>query len=76
MRIFLGGQLVFYHPNKDKWLDVKIDQATSLIDILNKSNIPLAEVHLVVINGAIEDLKSSMVSETDEVRLYSAVGGG
>lgn len=76
MRIFLGGHLTFYHPQKDKWLDVDIEGPTALIEILERSGIPLGEVHLVVINNQQVDIQDAVVSDQDEVQVYSAVGGG
>jgi molybdopterin converting factor small subunit len=76
MRIYLGGHLNFYHPQKDKWLEVEIMQSTPLRVVLNNTNIPLGEVYLVVVNGELVDLDETMVSEQSEVKLFPAVGGG
>ena len=76
IRIFLGGHLNFYHPQKDKWLEVEVNGATSLTEILINAGIPLAEVNLVSVNGDVVELEGLMVSEEDDVRLYSATGGG
>ncbi len=76
MRIFLGGHLNFYHPQKEKWLEVDFDQPTLLVDILEKVGIPQAEVHLVAYGGENVELQDLIVSNQDEVKLFSAVGGG
>jgi molybdopterin converting factor small subunit len=76
MRIYLGGHLNFYHPQKDKWLEVELMQPTPLSVVLNHTNIPLGEVYLVVVNGELVDLDETMVSEESEVKLFPAVGGG
>lgn len=76
MRIFLGGHLNFYHPKKDKWLAVELDGPSPLTDILNAAGIPLTEVQLVAINGEVVQLQNALVSESDEVKVFSAVGGG
>jgi len=76
MRIFLGGHLNFYHPKKEKWLEVDLAQTENLVDVLEATGIPLGEIHLVAINGDQVDLQSAQVSDTDEVKLFSAVGGG
>ena len=76
MRIFLGGHLNFYHPRKEKWLAVKLDHATPLAQLLGQAGIPLAEVQLVSINGEVVDLQDAVVSEGDDVKVFSAVGGG
>ena len=76
MRINLGGHLNFYHPLKNKWLDVELKQPTPLRVILDGSGIPVGEVYLVVVNGELVDLQEAIVSEQDEVKLFPAVGGG
>lgn len=76
MRIYLGGHLSFYHPQKGKWLEIDLDQPKLLIEILADADIPLGEVHLVAMAGETVELDNLMVSDQDEVKLYSAVGGG
>jgi len=76
MRLFFGGYLDFYHPQRRNWLDVEIDQPESLVDVLTRLGIPVSEVQLVVLNGENVDLRETVVSAQDEVKLYSAVGGG
>jgi sulfur carrier protein ThiS len=76
MRILLGGHLNFYHPKKEKWLVVELESSIPLADLLNDAGIPLTEVQLVAINGEIVQLQNAVVSEGDEVKVFSAVGGG
>lgn len=76
MRLYLGGYLDFYHPHRRNQLDVTLGQGTPLREVLTELGIPLGDVHLVVINDEIADLLESHVSEQDEVKLFSAVGGG
>lgn len=76
MRIFLGGHLNFYHPKKEKWLEVELDGSIPLAELLNNGGIPLREVRLVAVNGEVVDLKDTVVSTGDEVKVFSAVGGG
>lgn len=76
MRIYLGGHLNFYHPQKETWLEVELQQPTPLKVVLEASGIPLGEVYLVVINGELVDLQETIVSEQTEVKLFPPVGGG
>lgn len=76
MKLNLGGYLDFYNPQRRNQLDVKLGNHTPLHELLTELGIPLGEVHLVVINGEVADLIESRVSEQDEVKLFSAVGGG
>jgi len=57
-------------------LEVDFDEPKRLAEILEAEGIPLGEVHLVVINGETQDLLTTLTSEQDEVKVYSAVGGG
>ena len=76
MRIFLGGHLNFYHPKKNKWLEVDLKGPTPLVDILNAAGVPLSEVQLTAINGEVVELREALVTEGDEVKVFSPVGGG
>ena len=76
MKIYLGGHLNFYHPDKEKWLEIELISDTLLMDILAGSGIPSGEVHLVVVNGEAAELEGMVVSDQDEVKLFSAAGGG
>ena len=76
MRIYLGGYLDFYHPQRQHWLDVEIIAPKPLLELLSQLGIPAGDVHLVVINEQVQDLETAIVNAADEVKLYSAVGGG
>ena len=57
-------------------MEVDFDPPKLLADILEAAGIPLGEVHLVVINGENQDLQATLTTIQDEVKVYSAVGGG
>lgn len=76
MRIYLGGHLNFYHPQKDNWLEFEINQPMSLVEILERASIPIGDVYLVVINSELVELSEAIISVQDEVKLFPAVGGG
>ena len=76
MRIFLGGHLSYYHSDKARWLETDLQGPVRLVDILNSAGIPLGEIYLVVLNGALADLHETIVSEEDELKLFSPLGGG
>ena len=76
MRIYLGGHLNFYHPQKENWLELTLEKPALLRDILTDASIPLGEVYMVVVNGEIADLQEVLISEQDEVKVFSPVGGG
>ena len=76
MRIYFGGHLNFYHPQKERWLVVELAHPTRLKDIAIDLDIPLGEIHLVVLNGEIANLQEAIISEQDEVKLFSPAGGG
>ena len=62
MRIFLGGHLNFYHPKKEKWLEVELVNSTALAKLLKDGGVPLHEVQLVAINGEVVDLQDAVDS--------------
>ena len=76
IRIYLGGYLNFYHPQRENWLEVTISPPTTLAEVLSDAGIPIKEVQLVSINGEVVDLEDAVIPEGDEVKVFSAVGGG
>ena len=76
MRIYLGGHLNFYHPKKENWLEIEIDKPMPLTEVLENANVPLGEVHLVVVNQENVGLQDYIVDKNDEIKIFSAVGGG
>ena len=76
MRIYLGGHLNFYHPQKDSWLELEINQPRALAEVLAEAGIPEGEVYLAVINRELVELSEAVISDQDDVKLFPAVGGG
>ena len=76
MKLYLGGHLNFYHPHSDSWLEVDVRQPTALTKILDQAGIPLGEVHLVIVNQVAVELEKALICAADEVKIFSAVGGG
>jgi sulfur carrier protein ThiS len=75
MRLYLGGHLGFYKKGQGSWIEITLTQPAPLLEVISSQGIPHGEVHLVVLNGELVDL-NVIVSEKDEVKLFSAVGGG
>ena len=75
MNIFLGGHLNFYNRDKGSWISYPLKKPLPLKDILDNLKIPKGEVQLVVVNGQLQDL-DTVVTEEDQVKLFSPVGGG
>ncbi|GAB4480101.1 MAG: hypothetical protein OHK0031_01000 [Anaerolineales bacterium] len=76
MKLYAGGHLDFYLPGRRNRMEIELKEATRLSELLAGLKIPLAEVHLVVINGQMVDLQAAIVFGQDEVKLYPAVNGG
>jgi sulfur carrier protein ThiS len=76
MRLYLGGHLDFYNPQAGGWLEIRLNQPTALGEVLNQQGIPAGEVQMVILNGELAELETAIVSNQDEVKLFSAVGGG
>ena len=76
MRIYLGGHLPYYHPEKKPWLVVDEDGPVLLNKVLERAGIPRGEVHLVAVNGSVVNLDDAIVTSADQIKVFSAVGGG
>jgi sulfur carrier protein ThiS len=76
MKLYAGGQLDFYLLQHRSWVELELKEPTRLSALLVELGIPLAEVHLVVLNGQLVDLQEVFVCGQDEVKLYPAVNGG
>jgi sulfur carrier protein ThiS len=76
MKLYASGHISFYMPDRRSKMNFEIKEPTRLNEVLAELGIPLAEVHLVVVNGQLADLKTVYVVEQDEVKLYPAVNGG
>ena len=76
MKLYAGGLLDFYLPGRCSRMKLELKESTRLSEILAGLGIPLAEVHLAVVNGQLVDLQEVVVSDQDEVKIYPAVNGG
>ena len=76
MRLYLGGYLDFYHPQRGSWLEVELNHPSPLSKVLTELGIPMGDVQLFVLNGELVELSEAIVSDQDEVKLFPAVGGG
>jgi sulfur carrier protein ThiS len=76
MKLYAGGHLDFYLPQRRSRMELELKEPTRLSELLAGLGIPLAEVHLVVVNGQLADLQEVIVFGQDEVKLYPAVNGG
>ena len=76
MILHTGGYLAFYMPGRKTTLEIHLEKAVSLMEIVNRLEIPPAEIFLTTVNGTMVDLKDAIVEDGDEVRVISAVDGG
>ena len=76
MKLYAGGNLDFYLPRHRCRVEIELKEPTRLSEVLAGLGIPLAEVHLVIVNGQLVDLQEAVVSDQDEVKFYPAVNGG
>jgi sulfur carrier protein ThiS len=76
MRLHLGGYLPFFASTQQKKIDVPLKGPARLSDVLSQLGIPVSEVYLTVLNGEQVILDETLVSDSDEVRLYSPIDGG
>jgi len=76
MKLYAGGLLDFYVPGRRSRIEIEIKAPARLEEILAGLGIPLAEVHLVVVNGQLVALGETVVCDQDEVKIFPAVNGG
>jgi sulfur carrier protein ThiS len=76
MNLFLGGQFSLYIPGHPPSVDVELTKPARLSEVLAGLGIPVADIHLAVVNGQLVELEEAMVSDKDEVKIFPPVGGG
>ena len=75
IKIELMGSLVDYHPNaKDGVVEIKIKDSSSILDLLNFLKIKRKVV--VSVNGDEEKGLDFILSEGDEVLIFTVISGG
>jgi sulfur carrier protein ThiS len=76
LEIHLGGHLSFYTPDRRGRFNLVIDRNTTLSSILERLDIPLAEVALAAVNGEMAVIETALVQPGDRIDLYPPMGGG
>ena len=76
MRIYLDRYFNFYAHSSQPWVDVEFIEPARLSDVLAGLGIPIAEVHLAVINGEAVDPQEVFISKQDKIKLFPPFGGG
>ncbi len=76
MKLYTGGYLTFYMPERKHSIDIQLNAPTPLQDILAQIGIPLNEVALTALNGEQVELDTVLVKDGDVVRVFSSVDGG
>lgn len=76
MKLYAGGHLTFYMPERKHSLEISLREPTPLREILAQVGIPLPEVALTALNGQLVEAETVIVRNEDQVRVFSAVNGG
>ena len=76
MKLLLGGYLSFFASARQDKIEVPLTEPARLSEVLSKLGVPVSEVYLTVLNGELVTLEETMVSDSDEVRLYPPIDGG
>jgi sulfur carrier protein ThiS len=76
MKLFLGGQFSLYIPGHPPSVDVAVNKPTMLREVLSGLGIPVADVHLAVVNGQLVEMEDAVVTDRDDVKIFPPVGGG
>jgi len=76
MKIYLDRGLNFYLPTHPEWIEIELQEPTSLRRILSQIGIPFGEVHLVVVNDEAVEVKDVLIMQKDVVKIFPPFGGG
>jgi sulfur carrier protein ThiS len=76
MKLFLGGQFSLYIPGHPPSVEVNLAEPTHLNKVLAGLGIPVADIHLAVVNGQLVEMDEAVVSDQDDVKIFPPVGGG
>lgn len=76
MKLYAGGHLTFYMPERKHSLEISLREPTPLQEILAQLGIPLPEVALTALNGELVEAETAIVRDEDQVKVFSAVNGG
>ena len=76
MKIFLDRYFNFYLRGKQAWVEVEFTEPARLGDVLAMVGIPIAEVHLAVINGEAVDPRECFITKQDNIKIFPPFGGG
>ena len=76
MKLYAGGHITFYMPGRKHSLEISLREPTPLREILTQLGIPLPEVALTALNGELVEAETAIVTDSDQVRVFSAVNGG
>jgi sulfur carrier protein ThiS len=76
MRIDFDRYFNFYTHTSQNWLEVELIEPARLRDVLAGLGIPIAEVHLAVINGEAIDPQEIVITNQDTIKLFPPFGGG
>jgi sulfur carrier protein ThiS len=76
MKLQLGGYLPFFASSRQEKIEIPLKEPAPLREVLSQLGIPISEVYLTVLNGELVTLNETIVSDSDEVRLYPPIDGG
>ena len=71
MKLYTGGYLTFYMPQKNNFIELPLHTPTPLKEILSDLQIPIEEIHLVALNGEQADVETAIIHDTDVLRVSS-----
>jgi hypothetical protein len=76
MKVYVGGYLTFYMPDKQPEFDFVLTESIPVRKLLIELNIPLDEVQLVILNDKIVDLDQVVLVDHDVLKVFPGLDGG
>ena len=76
MKLHLGSYLSWYVPDQPSRLEIKLAKSVPLMELVERLQLPVAEIAIAAVNGVLVSLTDAVVSDEDHVELHPPVGGG
>ena len=76
MKLYLGGHLSWYAPQRVSHLEIRLEQPTALSAVVSRLRLPLGEIMLSAVNGTLVRLETAEVCDSDDVELHPPNGAG
>ena len=75
VRLFATLRRFFPDYNPEKGIDVRVEQGTTVENLIQTFGLPENEARVILINGRSKNL-TDMITDGDQVNIFTPLGGG